>query len=331
MANARLKRVLLASRVLRVAARLRLKGAAVLMYHSVREDPSEVENSMGRMIHSRSVFEQQMETLAKEFNPVSLDSVSRFVKGKEDLPDRAVAVTFDDGYRDNYEVALPILERVGIPAAFYATVDCLEHRRLPWPSRLRFAFLTTQKSEWRDETGRCWPTNTPEEREAAYLVACDRVAPLSGDPQERLILGWESDLERSLPRDTGEWMMTWEQVRSLVQKGHIVGSHTMTHPNLAFVETAAMRWELIESKRCMETHLGQPVSHFSYPCPALWPNWSEQTTEEVRSAGYETAVTTASGLALKHDDPRAMKRVLPTKTVDGLLWNLEAVFAGKEV
>jgi peptidoglycan/xylan/chitin deacetylase (PgdA/CDA1 family) len=331
MTNAKLKRVLLASGVLRVAARLRLKGAAILMYHSVLEDPRQAENSLGRMIHSRSVFEQQMQSLASGFHAVSLDAVLRFLKGEENLPDRAVAVTFDDGYRDNYEVALPILERFGIPAAFYSTVDCVEQRRLPWPSRLRFAFFTTRKPDWQDESGKRWMLTTPEEKEAAYLAACDRVAPLAGDPQERLILGLESDLERSLPKETGEWMMTWEQLRSLAQKGHIVGSHTMTHPNLAFVDIAAARWELVESKRRMEAKLGQPVRHFSYPCPALWPNWSMQTTEEIRGAGYQTAVTTASGLALKSDDPLAMKRVPPTKTVDGLLWNLEAVFAGKVV
>jgi peptidoglycan/xylan/chitin deacetylase (PgdA/CDA1 family) len=331
MANATLKRVLLASRVLRVAARLRLKGAAILMYHSVCEDPREVESSLGRMVHSRSVFAQQMETLAKDFHPVSLDSVLRFVKGEEDLSDRAVAVTFDDGYRDNFEVALPILERLGIPAAFYATVDCVERRRLPWPSRLRFAFFTTRKSEWPDESGKRWSLTTPEGRESAYLAACDRVAKLAGDPQERLILGWESDLERSLPSESGEGMMTWEQLRSLAQKGYVVGSHTMTHPNLAFADAAAVRWELVESKRRMESHLGQPVDHFSYPCPALSPNWSELTTAEVRSAGYQTAITTTSGLALKNDNPLALKRVLPTKTIDGLLWNLEAVFAGKAV
>lgn len=331
MAKASLKRVLLASRVLRVAARLRFKGAAILMYHSVLDDPAQVENSLGRMIHSSRAFEQQMELVAREFNPVTLDSVSGFVNGDEDLPDRAVAITFDDGYRDNYEIALPILERFGIRAAFYATVDSVEKRRLPWPSRLRFAFSTTSRPEFIDEGGERWPLTTPEERNACYLAACDRVALLAAEAQELLLNEIESALERSLPRESGEWMMTWEQLRGLAQKGHIVGSHTMTHPNLAFVDIAAARWELVESKRRLEAQLGQTVDHFSYPCPALSPNWSEATTEEIRRAGYQTAVTTGSGLAMKNDDPLALKRVLPTKALDGLSWNLEAVFAGKEV
>jgi peptidoglycan/xylan/chitin deacetylase (PgdA/CDA1 family) len=326
-----LKRVLLASGMLRAAARLRGKGAAILMYHSVLDDPSRVENSLGGMIHRRQVFQGQMELLARQFHPVTLDQVSHFVGGEEDLPERAVVVTFDDGYTDNYEVALPILNQVGVPAAFYATIDCIENRRLPWPSRLRFAFFMTSRPEWHDEAGKLWPLKTPEQRNGAYLALCDRVAQLTGDVQERTVARMEAELDKRLPEEFGEWMMTWEQLRGLSENGHIVGSHTMTHPNLAFVNLDDARWELLESKQRLESHLGQKVVHFSYPCPALCPNWSEQTIGESLRSGYKTAVTTSSGLARRHDNPQALKRVRPTKTVEGLRWNLENAFAGRAV
>jgi peptidoglycan/xylan/chitin deacetylase (PgdA/CDA1 family) len=317
--------------MLRLAARLRGKGAAILMYHSVLDDPAQVENSLGGIALNRQVLQGQMELLAREFHPVTLDQVLRFVNGAEDLPERAVAVTFDDGYTDNYEVAMPILNRVGIPAAFYATIDCIENRRLPWPSRLRFAFLMTARSEWRDEAGKLWPLKTPEQKNSAYLAVCDRVAQSAGSAQEQIVAQMESELEKSLPQKFGEWMMTWEQLRGLTENGHIVGSHTMTHPNLAFVNAEDARWEMLESKQRLESHLGQKVVHFSYPCPALFPNWAEQTIGESVRSGYKTAVTTSSGLARKHDNPLALKRVRPSKTVEGLRWNLETAFAGRAV
>jgi hypothetical protein len=73
------------------------------------------------------------------------------------------------------------------------------------------------------------------------------------------------------------------------------------------------------------------IQHFSYPCPALSPNWNEQTLQETQQAGYATAVTTSRGLAHRNDNPLVLKRVLPTKSVDGLRWNLETAFAGKVV
>jgi hypothetical protein len=79
----------------------------------------------------------------------------------------------------------------------------------------------------------------------------------------------------------------------------------------------------------METRINAKVVHFSYPCPALFPNWTEQTAEESERAGYETAVTTSSGLVRHNHNPLALRRVHPTKIVEGLRWNLEMAFAGR--
>lgn len=331
MIKHRLKQALLASGILRFAAQLHGRGAAILMYHSVLDDPAEVADSLGGMIHPRTIFEGQMELIAREFDPVTLDQVARFVRGEQELPARPVVVTFDDGYVDNFEMALPILDRAGVPAAYYVTVECVENRRLPWPSRLRFSFRRTSKKNWTDDAGRVWNFTSENERGLAYLAACDRIARLAGPAQERVVSQMESGLDTRLPVESGKLMMTWEQVSGLVQRGHIVGSHTMTHPNLAYVSLEDARRELVESKQRMEAHINAPVTHFSYPCPALSPNWTEQTAEESRHAGYESAVTTSSGLARRNDNPLALKRVRPSKTVDGLRWNLETAFAGRAV
>ena len=331
MAKTLLKRALMASGVFRWSARLRSRAAAILMYHSVLEDPASVANSLGGMIHRRDIFARQMELLARQFHPVSLDQVARFVRGEGDLPERAVVVTFDDGYTDNCEVALPILDRTGVLATFYVTVDCVENRRLPWPSRLRYAFYTTSVPTWTDENGKSWSLDGAENRNAAYLSACDRVAQTSGAILEKIVSDIEAKLEARLPENSANLMMTWEQIRTLLQHGHIVGSHTMTHPNMAYLGREDVSRELVDSKRCMETRMKTKIQHFSYPCPALSPNWNEQTLQETQQAGYATAVTTSRGLAHRNDNPLALKRVLPTKSVDGLRWNLETAFAGRVV
>jgi len=128
-----LKHSRLASKILRVAAKARKKGAAVLFYHSIMEDPAPHERSLGEIIRSTKTFRQQMEMLAREYRPVSLDDVSDFARDEKDLPSRAVVVTFDDGYADNLEVAAPILNRLGIPSVVYVTVDCVERQLMPWP------------------------------------------------------------------------------------------------------------------------------------------------------------------------------------------------------
>ena len=308
------KRALLRSGLLRVAGGFRPPGAAILMYHSVLRNPECQENLLGGISHSRDAFREQMQVLARHYRPVSLDQVANFAHGGERIPDRAVVVTFDDGYADNYEVAAPILEEIGIPATFYITVDCVAKGRIPWPARIRFTFRTAKAGSWTDSSGKIWVLSDRVARERAFLFSCDECCKLTGEPQAKYVERIEMELGVRVPSESGALMMNFEQVRRLAERGHIIGSHTMTHPNLAHVSLPEARFEMVESKLLLEQQLKSTVRHFSYPCPALPPNWTNATVEQSRNAGYETAVTTDSGVARKGDDPFCWKRVRTTKT-----------------
>jgi peptidoglycan/xylan/chitin deacetylase (PgdA/CDA1 family) len=325
------KRTLLGSGLLRLAAGIRGTGAAILMYHSVQEDPSLHADTLGGIIHSRRVFRQQMELLAREFHPLSLDKLAILLRAEEKIPERSVIVTFDDGYRDNFENAMPILDQVGIAAAFYVTVECVENGRLPWPSRVRYALRTSRRETWRDPDGALWPLEIAAERDRAFTKACEYCCKLTGAAQEALVTRIATELDAGYPPGSAQLMMGWDEVRKLAEHGHVVGSHTLSHPNLAQLPIAEVRAELGLSRACLEEQLKRPVKHFSYPCPALSPHWSEQTVQECQRAGYETAVVTDGGLARRNDNPLCLRRVRPSKTVEGLRWNLEWAFAGRKM
>jgi len=324
-----IKKALLGSGAMQAAGRLKGRGVAILMYHSVMERPEQESRTLGGIIHSSKVFREQMEIVARKFVPISLDDLLDFlVKGKALRP-RSVVVTFDDGYTDNHDVAVPILNRVGVPATFYITVDCVETGTLPWPSRLRYAFYSTGKVSWNDTNNVAWRLQNSADREAAFLKASDSCAQLAGDPQGEFVRQVEKDLESAVPDASRRLMMTWEQVRGLAKKGHIVGSHTLTHPNMAYVKEGAARRELVESKLRLEEALKTSVEHFSYPCPALYPHWNEQTRRMSEECGYRTAVTTIGGAVNPGDDPLSLHRVRPSKETQGLDWNLECTFLGR--
>src|ERR1035441_475401 len=325
------KRAILASGALRFAGGFHGPSAAILMYHSVLFDPTRESDSMGGIVHSERVFRAQMEMLARDYHPISLDRAVKHLSDGEDLPKRSVVVTFDDGYADNHEVAMPILNQFAVPAAFYVTVDCVENKRLPWPSRLRFAFRSTKAVSWTDPQAKSWTLSAPDNREEAFLAASDACCQLSCAAQEEFIRRVEQELQTCLPDQPGSPMMSYDQLRDLTRHGHIVGSHTMTHPNMAYLKEDDAQRELADSKQRLEAQLGAPIKHFSYPCPALSPHWSERTVEQSRALGYETGVTTNSGLTRRGDNPLCLKRLHPTKTVEGLRWNLESAFAGRTV
>lgn len=195
-----IKRGLIASGLTRMAGRLHGKGVVILMYHSVMEKPEQQGQTLGGIIHSSGIFERQMEIIAGEYQPVTLDQVLLFLRGEKELPGRAVVITFDDGYADNCEIAAPILNRVGIPATFYVTVDCVERAKLPWPSRLRWAFFTTKKKSWEGQNGTIWPLQDAEQLDRTFLAACDDCAKLAGEAQERFVRSIEANCRQKRPK-----------------------------------------------------------------------------------------------------------------------------------
>lgn len=323
-----IKRGLIASGATRAAGVFAGKKAVILMYHSVMDDPARQALTLGEIIHSTAVFRGQMELLARKYHPVSLDDVLLFLRGEKELPARPVVVTFDDGYADNHALAMPILNQTGVPATFYTTVDCIETGTLPWPSRLRHAFLTTQRSQWEEPGGAIWLLKQDADRQRAFLRASDHAAKLAGQLQNQFVHSIETQLEVRPPGSAEGLMMTWEQVRGLVANGHLVGSHTLTHPNMAQIKDAEAETEMSESKQRIEQVLLSPVVHFSYPCPALSPHWKKSTVAMSLQAGYHTAVTTDAGQVRRNDDPLSLHRTRPTKNVEGLHWNLECSFLG---
>jgi peptidoglycan/xylan/chitin deacetylase (PgdA/CDA1 family) len=222
------------------------------------------------------------------------------------------------------------LKQIGVPATFYVTVECVEKQKYPWPARIRYSFLASQKSEWSEPEGALWPLRSVEGRTTAFERAWQYCGKLAGPIQETFVQALEEELGAGPPPQSQRIMMNWEEVRGLVRDGHIVGSHTMTHPNMAHISSEDLNREFLESKRWLEKQTSQAISHFSYPCPALHPHWAEHTVKKSLQVGYETAVTTNVGLARKHDNPLCLRRILPTKEVEGLRWNLEYAFADRK-
>jgi peptidoglycan/xylan/chitin deacetylase (PgdA/CDA1 family) len=326
-----LKKALLRSSILQMAAHVAPASAVILAYHSIVEEPKETEQILG-LSASRKTFEAHMRILAEQFSPVTVAEVAEFAENGRKLPPRAVAVTFDDGFADNFTVAVPVLARYGIPATFYIFVNAVAAGTLPWYCRVRFAFSTTRKKEWQlSGSNRTYSLESPANRKAALTAAWEACAGKTGDDQ----LAAVTQIERSLNVESvnGEhgFMMTWSQVQELRKAGHTVGAHTMSHPNVAHVSETEARFEIVESKKRLEQELGVPVEHFSYPHPALNPQWSRQTLEITREAGFKSAVLTTCGPIRRGDDPLALKRIYTAPDLDQFTWNLQSTFLGKSI
>ena len=231
------------------------------------------------------------------------------------LPERAAAITFDDGYEDNASVAMPILQRHGLTATFFVASGYLDGGCM-WNDQITES-LRSCRAEQLDlgsvlEAGlpgqASYPLQTLDLRRAAVSDIIRRVKylPLS----ERALA--VADVVRlsgvAMPRDL---MMTSEQLRSLRRGGMTVGAHTVSHPILAKLATADARQEIAQGKQALESRLDEPVNLFAYPNGRPGTDYSPETVALVRDCGFSTAVSTAWGAANASSDPLQLPRFTP--------------------
>jgi peptidoglycan/xylan/chitin deacetylase (PgdA/CDA1 family) len=280
---------------------------SVLIFHRVLAEPDPL---FPGEIDARQ-FDAICAWLAQWFTVLPLaEAVARL--GRDSLPSGALAISFDDGYADNHDVALPILRRHGLSATFYIATGFLDGGRM-WNDSLVEAMRRTPLS-------RLNLAGTP----AATLgeLALDDLAGrraaierLIGaikylEPAERL--EWvQAVVERAQAQLPQDLMMTSAQVRALRDGGMQIGAHTVSHPILARLSVAEAEREIVQSKQALEALLGEPVRQFAYPNGRPGQDYAAETVALVRRLGFDAAVSTAWGVSDRHTDRFQIPRFTP--------------------
>jgi peptidoglycan/xylan/chitin deacetylase (PgdA/CDA1 family) len=311
-----------ALRRLGLARRLagRRSRALVLVYHRVGErglDP-------WRLTVDPEIFAGQMETLARDWSPLSLGELVEGL-GRRRLPERAIAVTFDDGYDDNLELAAPVLREHGIPATFFVATDLIDTGASPWWDEL--VALLLEPAELPPtlalSSGRRWKV-PPLPSGAQRPSATDR-PPWEAEPGTRMRLFYEVWLVlraldaptrdaaldeiadwASAQRPAGRVLLTWEQVCELAAlPGFTLGAHTRTHPDLSTCAPEGARAEIAGGADRLHARAGIEPEQFAYPYGA----WTASVARLVAELGFRAAYTTDGKAVSWGSSPHALPRV----------------------
>ena len=287
--------------------------ALILRYHSVGgADGSAPIHIDPSLCVPAPAFAQQMRLIRDHYTPVSLDQLFEAIKMGRPFPRRAAAITFDDGYRDNYSEALPILQQYGIPATFYITAGCVEARDLLWTSKLRYYFMATHERtlHLRQPTSQVLDLSSPAARQASYAhtVALIKSAGRRRGGDE-VFQEVEAALKVTNLDPLKDSMLSWEEIREMSRAGMCIGAHTLTHPNLPGLPPEAAEAEVAGSKVLIEERIKVPVDHFAYPNGRGVSHFNDTVTEIVRQAGFLTSVTSISGPVHQTDDLFTLRRL----------------------
>jgi peptidoglycan/xylan/chitin deacetylase (PgdA/CDA1 family)/CelD/BcsL family acetyltransferase involved in cellulose biosynthesis len=254
-------------------------------------------------------FRAQMEHLAKYFHLVSLD---QFIDGGLSSNSKrcSVAITFDDGYRDNFVHAFPILKELGIPATIFLTTGYIESGRLPWYDQVRLGFKLTAQPHFSlpAKSGMRADLNTDAERLKAMRQALSWLRMTTDNNRLSLLPELFRDLRVPTDLNLPGTMLEWDEIRKMSKQGISFGAHTVTHPVLGGLSATRLEDEIIGSKKTIEARLQAPVRHFAYPF-GKYVDFDSAARKTVEAAGFSTAVTTITGVNGPEQDPLELKRL----------------------
>jgi peptidoglycan/xylan/chitin deacetylase (PgdA/CDA1 family) len=294
------------SRADRVVAALtgRRRSPIVFGYHRVVDDFStHAAYSIPPMLIGRAMFERHLEWIASRFDVVHLEDLAS-PRARRARP--TAAITFDDGYRDVYEQAFPLLARKGIPATVFVVTEFVGTNRVLLHDRL-FLLCRRAFDEWSSvplklsDLARWLDIPLPEHALAAavagpFATLRALITTLSTADVRRLCEALENANGPAGATPEGLRSLTWDMVAEMSGAGIVIGSHTSTHALLTGEGTGRVLDETLGSRRQLEERIGRRVSCFAYPDG----RFDGAVVRTVAAAGYRTAVTTCTHRDLDH-------------------------------
>jgi peptidoglycan/xylan/chitin deacetylase (PgdA/CDA1 family) len=241
-----------------------------------------------------ATFRKELGWMKSQADPISEGDLLSFVQKKTPLPKRCFLITFDDGYRDNYEVALPILRELNVPVIFFIPTQLIEQRELGWWDQVSWALKNTRKSElnFRGEK-----FELGKEVTSLADIFNHRLKTLASTKTKDFVTELLQACEVDPPSKelSDSQLMTWDQIKSAQEKGVAIGSHTHTHRVLSCLDVASQKAEMETSKRILESKLGKPVRSIAYPVGGRG-HFTDASMALAQECGYEVAFSFMDGI-----------------------------------
>ena len=297
------KRVMLAkglsvSGMIRVIERLaRRPGLLVLTYHRIG-NPANCEDYGPVYSASSEGLESTLRALKNSHDIMNLAEVCSLSENGFRLDRPAALVTFDDGYRDNFEQALPVLKALKVPATFFIPTRFFEGPFVPWWDRIAWTVRHATVSILRVKEPvpvEVDLTSTPIADAVFRFVRAFRDHRVDDEPAYFQELEERAGVFADVALLSKNRFMSWEQLRELVAAGQNIGSHAHSHRRLLWLTEDQQREEFARSKRILEETLGIEIRGLAYPYG--WPGAYDATTERLASeTGYHVAFSSVPGL-----------------------------------
>ena len=257
----------------------------VIMYHriSAKRDDWSLESV------TSDHFEKHIEYFCNNYRILPLEELATSLSEKKRAPQRSLVITMDDGYKDNYAHAYPILLKYGVPATIFLTTGHISTDELLWWDKVGYILHHTSTRRLRtDCLGRSLFKFAGDRSQLTRLIV-KILTGMSEVERNSVIQGLSQTCGVEIPGDLGrEMILSWDEVHEMSRNGVEFGAHSVSHPCLTRLPADQARWQINRSMSDIEARLGKAPKFFAYPAG----DYDESTVEMVREAGFAGAVTT---------------------------------------
>ena len=287
----------------RVSRTSRWQGVLVLCYHRIGAAAAATTLSA-----SPEAFDRQLELLRRRFALVPPSEIGAAARSRG----RFAAITFDDGSRDGFDIAYPVLRAHAVPAAFFITTGFIDRGGVPWWDEIAYRVRqcpprVLEHPEWLEQP----VVLGDDDRGAAVKSLLKTYKGLDGERTSAYLdfLRAATGNERIDANQTASSWLTWDMVRELRAGGMEIGGHTVNHPILAAHSPDVQRAEIEGCAARIQAELRERMRLFSYPV-GLPGSFDSTTRSIVRATGVELAFSCYGGVATaRRWDPLDVRRM----------------------
>lgn len=239
-----------------------------------------------------SDFQKQMRYLQETHEIISFQKLHQAFTEKKSLPRRAAIITFDDGYKDNYTEAYPILKKYNIPATIFLTTGHIETNKMFWWNIIGYVLCNTKlKKIELEEFGDVIPPSSKENMFYSLRMTYQKFKNIPEEKKKKLIDQLLQKSDVNIPKGLGkDLMLSWDNIKEMNENGIEFGAHTVTHPILTNVPLNQAKLEIVESKKTIEKRLGKPVTTFCYP-NGFTDDYNADIVQILKDNGFLCSVT----------------------------------------
>jgi peptidoglycan/xylan/chitin deacetylase (PgdA/CDA1 family) len=281
----------------------------IVAYHGIAPNQSTLRQPW-HLVRQR-LFNEQLRYLIRHYDLVPLEHAIRALQSRT-LRRPTACITFDDGYRSNYTLALPLLDQFQVPATVFLTTGLIGTDRTVWTVEMLLAFGSTAARQLDLSSFGLGPVTLQGRRHALRIARRAVEGAKQMPPQERTAAVHALSTQLALDKDVDAGpfrMMAWEDVAAMDRSAMVsFGAHTKTHQILATLDDAELKAEISDSIDAIKQRLASVVSIFAYPNGGV-QDFDSRSIQALHDCGITAAVTTIEGLNGPGTDPFRLRRI----------------------